>query len=69
MERISFEENEQKNQRILWTQILSINASVPKSAKKAVQHPGTYQSMLLCRDEYICRIGLCTENEYEAHLS
>ena len=56
------------NHKFQWTQILDINASVPKSAKKAVQHPGTCQSMLLCRDEYIGRKGLCTENVHEAHL-
>lgn len=56
------------NHKFQWTQILDINASVPKSAKKAVQQQGIFQSKLSCRDDYIGKEGLCTENEHEAHL-
>ena len=57
------------NHKFQWTQILAINASVPKSAKKAVQHPETIQSLPPCTDENIGKKGLCTENQYAAHLS
>ena len=56
------------NHKFQWTQILDINASVPKSAKKAVQQQGIFQSKLSCRDDYIGKKGLCTENVHEAHL-